>query len=304
MEALSRAPAELETICDFVRWSASRFQEAGLIFGHGTETALDEAAALVLHTLHLPMDLPPLYFSGRLTETEREAVLARVRRRIVERLPLPYLTHEAWFAGLPFYVDERVLVPRSPIAELIEARFAPWLDADAVREVIDLGTGSACIAIACAYACPQARVTAVDVSAPALEVARVNVERHHLQERVEMVESDLFAAVPGERRFDLIVSNPPYVDRSDMAQLAREFQREPQLGLAGGRDGLDIVRRILAESGDWLTEQGLLVVEVGNSAPALEAAFPQVPFLWLEFERGGSGVFLLPAEQVREHFGS
>lgn len=301
MENLTEAPLELETVCDYVRWAASRFQEAGLVYGHGTETALDEAAALVLHTLHLPMELPSLYFGARLTAAEREAVVARVRRRIRERLPLPYLTHEAWFAGLPFYVDDRVLVPRSPIAELIEAGFRPWLEPEAVNAVLDIGTGSGCIAIACAYAFPEAQVTAVDVSAGALEVARINLERHHLGERLELLVSDLFEQVPEGRRYDLIVSNPPYVDLHDMSMLALEFQREPQLGLAGGSDGLDIVRRILAQAEDHLSEDGILVVEVGNSAPALEAAYPEVPFLWLQFERGGEGVFLLTAEQLREH---
>ncbi len=302
MDSLTEVPAELDTVCDYVRWAASRFQEAGLVFGHGTASALDEAAALVLHTLHLPVDLPALYFGARLTRGEREAVVERVRRRIHERLPLPYLTHEAWFAGLPFYVDQRVLVPRSPIAELIEAQFAPWLDAERVTEVIDLGTGSGCIAIGCAYAFPQARVIAADISPAALEVAQINIQRHHVEDRVETLVSDLFAAVPRDRRFDLIVSNPPYVDRRDMEQLAPEFRHEPVLGLAAGEDGLDIVRRILAEAGNWLKDEGIVVVEVGNSAPALEAAYPHVPFLWLEFERGGDGVFLLTAEQVREFF--
>lgn len=302
MDSLTEVPAELDTVCDYVRWAASRFQEAGLVFGHGTASALDEAAALVLHTLHLPVDLPALYFGARLTRGEREAVVERVRRRIHERLPLPYLTHEAWFAGLPFYVDQRVLVPRSPIAELIEAQFAPWLDAERVTEVIDLGTGSGCIAIGCAYAFPQARVIAADISPAALEVAQINIQRHHVEDRVETLVSDLFATVPRDRRFDLIVSNPPYVDRRDMEQLAPEFRHEPVLGLAAGEDGLDIVRRILAEAGNWLKDEGIVVVEVGNSAPALEAAYPHVPFLWLEFERGGDGVFLLTAEQVREFF--
>ncbi|RFA30902.1 50S ribosomal protein L3 N(5)-glutamine methyltransferase [Alkalilimnicola ehrlichii] len=300
METLSEAPAELETVLDYVRWAASRFQEAGLVFGHGTETALDEAAALVLYTLHMPMDLPSLYFGAKLTRSEREAVVARVNRRIRERLPLPYLTHEAWFMGLPFYVDERVLVPRSPIAELIEARFEPWVDPDAVRQVVDLGTGSGCIAIACAYAFPDAQVTAVDVSPSALEVAKVNVDRHHVGEQLQLCQSDLFESIPAEQRFDIIVSNPPYVDLQDMSRLPLEFQREPQLGLAGGSDGLDIVRRILAQAEERLTENGVLIVEVGNSAPALEAAYPHVPFLWLDFERGGDGVFLLTAEQIRD----
>jgi ribosomal protein L3 glutamine methyltransferase len=301
MHQLDSVPPELRTMRDFVRWAASRFQEAGLVFGHGTDNALDEAATLVLHTLHLPMDLSAAWWESRLTAAEAEAVLALVRRRVVERLPLAYLTREAWFAGLPFYVDERVLVPRSPIAESIQQRFAPWLAAERVERVLDLGTGSGCIAIACAYAFDEALVDAVDISADALAVARLNIDRHQLQERVTPLQSDLFDALPRERRYELIVSNPPYVDALDMSQLAAEFQHEPQLGLAAGTDGLDLVRRILREAPQWLSEQGVLVVEVGNSAPALEAAFPDVPFVWLEFEHGESEVFLLTAEQLIEH---
>ena len=305
MEDLSHAPAELQTLRDFVRWSASRFQEAGLVFGHGTDNALDEAAALVLHTLHLPMDLPNVFWDTRLSAHEREQLMGRIRRRVRERLPLPYLLNEAWFAGLSFFVDSRVLIPRSPLAETIQQGFAPWLEADEVGAVLDLCTGSACIAIACAYAFENAHVDAVDLSPAALEVARVNVERHHLQERLSLIESDLFEAVPADARYDLIVSNPPYVDAFDMSALAPEFLHEPQMALAAGTDGLDIVRRILAEAPDRLTADGVLVVEVGNSQPAVEEAWPQVPFLWLDFEHGGGGVFLLTAEQLhqyREHF--
>lgn len=301
MQQLDTIPPELRTMRDFVRWAASRFQEAGLVFGHGTDNALDEAAALVLHALHLPMDLAAAWWESRVTAEEAEAIMVLVRRRILERQPLAYLTREAWFAGLPFYVDERVLVPRSPIAEAIQQRFGPWLQADEVERVLDLGTGSGCIAIACAYAFYEAEVDAVDVSAEALEVARTNVARHHLQERVHLVQSDLFEALPAERVYDLIVSNPPYVDARDMRELPPEYRHEPRLGLAAGEDGLDLVRRILRQARSRLTEQGVLVVEVGNSAPALEAAFPEVPFVWLEFEHGEGEVFLLTAEQLTEY---
>jgi ribosomal protein L3 glutamine methyltransferase len=302
MSEFKMVPAGLETMADFIRWAASRFNEAGLCFGHGTDNAIDEAAALVLHTLHLPPDLHAAYFPCRLADSEKEAVLERVRRRVEQRLPLPYITREAWFAGLSFYVDERVLVPRSPIAELIQQGFQPWLDPDSVTDVADVGTGSGCIAIACAHVFPGARVEALDVSDDALAVAAMNVERHGLEEQVRPARSDLLDAVPAGRCFDLIVSNPPYVDAEAMASLPPEYRHEPRGGLAGGDDGLEFARRLLGQAGAHLKDNGVIVVEVGHSAPALEAAFPRVPFTWLEFAQGGTGVFLLTADQVREHF--
>lgn len=287
----------LSTLRDYIRWAASCFSRAQVCFGHGTATALDEAAALVLHTAHQPYNLADAYLDSVLTHDERQAVIAIVDKRINTRMPSAYLTHEAIFAGLSFYVDERVLVPRSPIAELIEQRFAPWVDEEQVENILDLCTGSACIAIACAYAFPNADVDAADVSADALAVAEINRHKHQLDELLTLYQSDLFTAVPANR-YDIIVSNPPYVSLAEWQQLPEEFHAEPALGFKGGESGLDLVIRILVDADDYLDAQGILVVEVGSSAETLQNMFPDVPFYWLDFERGGDGVFLLTAEQV------
>lgn len=292
--------ATLTTVRDYIRWATSRFNQARLHFGHGSTTALDEAAALVLHTLHLPYDLADTYLSAVLADEERRAVANIVERRINERIPAAYLTHEAIFAGLPFYVDERVLVPRSPIAELIAQHFSPWIYEDDVSAILDLCTGSACIAIACALAFPDADVDAVDVSEDALAVAEINIAKHQLEDIVRLYRSDLFNGLPANR-YDIIVSNPPYVSLDEWQRLPTEFHAEPALGFKGGESGLDLVLRILADADDFLTEQGILVVEVGSSAQTLQDLCPEVPFYWLDFERGGDGVFLLTAEQVNQY---
>jgi len=287
----------LMTVRDYIRWAASRFAEAKLFHGHGTATALDDAAALVLHSLHLPYNLSESYFSAHLTEAERHKIADLVERRISTRIPSAYLMHEAIFAGLPFYVDERVLVPRSPIAELIHEQFMPWVEPDDIVRVLDLCTGSACIAIACAYAFPDALVDAVDLSEDALEVAKINLAKHELEEQLTLYHSDLFSALPAQK-YDLIVSNPPYVAITEWEQLPAEFHAEPEMGFTGGESGLDLVIKILVDAADYLSEHGILVIEVGSSAETLQEKFPDIPFYWLNFENGGDGVFLLTAEQV------
>lgn len=297
-QAFSDQPDTLISIKDFIRWGASQFSEAGLFFGHGTESGIDDAAAIVLHTLHLPYYLPDVYLDSRLTKDEQEKVLALFKRRINERIPSAYLTKEAIFAGLSFYVDERVLVPRSPIAELIQTRFNPWLE-DA-QNVLDLCTGSACIAIACAFAFPEASIDAIDYSKDALAVAKVNVAKYQLNDRVTLLYSDLFSDIP-PKKYDLIVSNPPYVNLEEWRGLPKEFHAEPAMGFKGGESGLDLVIRILAQANLFLSSDGILIVEVGSSAQKLQKLFPGVAFYWLEFDQGGDGVFLLTAQQVSEY---
>ncbi|WP_456377312.1 50S ribosomal protein L3 N(5)-glutamine methyltransferase [Thiolapillus sp.] len=291
---------ELLSIRDWVRWGASRFAEAGLFFGHGTDNAFDESLALVLHALHLDHSLPRDFLDTRLTCKEKERVLGYLRQRMDEHLPAAYITHEAHFAGLSFYVNENVLVPRSPIAELIEAGFEPWLQADDELHILDLCTGSGCIAVACAHYLPHALVDASDISPSALEVARVNTEHHRLQEQITLYRSDLFEELPGHQ-YDLIVSNPPYVSVEEMQTLPDEFQHEPALGLEAGEDGMDLVARILGAGSRFLKPGGIMIVEVGDSMEYLLARYPQVPFLWLDFERGGHGIFLLTAEQLQQY---
>ena len=287
---------KVETPRDLVLWAEARFQGAGLSYGHGTTSAREEAVFLVFHALALPFDVPDAVLDRPLSSEAKSRALALIRERIRTRKPAAYVLGESWFAGLEFYVDERVLVPRSPIAELIEVRFSPWLGDP--RRILDIGTGSGCIAIACALAFPEAEVHATDISAGALEIASRNAERHGVRDRVRLLRSDVYESVAGER-YDLIVSNPPYVPAAHLATLPPEHRHEPSLGLDGGDDGLAIVSRILDGATEHLTERGTLVVETGEAAPATEARYPRLPFVWLEFERGGEGVFLLEARDLR-----
>jgi ribosomal protein L3 glutamine methyltransferase len=285
------------TVEQLIRHYGERFEAAALSYGHGTDNALDEAAWMVFSKLQLSHEDAPAAYQMLVPAEVAADIDAIARRRVNEKVPMGYLLNQAWFAGLEFYVDERVLIPRSPIAELIASQFAPWLDATKVRSAVDLGTGSGCIAIALAAAFPDAKIDAVDVSSDALEVAAMNVERHGLADRVELVESDFFAALEG-RRYDLIVSNPPYVDATDMHSRPAEFRHEPELGLAAGDDGLDSVHVILHHASQFLNDDGILVCEVGNSQAALENRYPTVAFVWPEFEHGGKGVFLLTKQQL------
>ena len=298
---VDEAVTELRTIGDMLRWSVSRFNDAGIYYGHGTDNAWDEAIALVFHALHLPEELGQQVINCNLTSSEKHIIVELIIRRVRERLPVPYLTNKANFAGLEFYVDERVLVPRSPIAEMINNHFSPWLYNKPVQRIMDLCTGSGCIAIACAYAFEDAEVDALDISEDALDVAQVNIETLGVMDRVFPMQSDLFSSIPKGPQYDLIVSNPPYVDEEDIGDMPDEYQHEPAIGLASGRDGLDLTKRILANAADYLTEKGLLVVEVGNSMVHLIEQFPDVPFIWVEFEFGGDGVFVLTRDQLVEN---
>lgn len=288
---------DLHTVRDYLRYVSSRFAASPLFYGHGTDNVWDEAVQLVMRSLHLPLENNKLFLDARLTREERELILDRADRRINERVPLAYLLGEAWFMGLPFHVDERVLVPRSPIGELLEAGLQPWLGDRPVNRILDLCTGSGCIGIAAAAVFEDAEVDLADLSGDALDVAVSNIDYHELGDRVRAIQSDVFDNIDG--RYDVILSNPPYVDAEDMASMPDEFRHEPELGLAAGDDGLDIAHRILAQAADHLTPDGLLVVEVGNSWPALDAAYTQLPLTWLEFENGGDGVFLLSAADLK-----
>ena len=293
---------DLHSVRDYLRYASSQFSASPVFFGHGTDNVWDEAVQLVMRSLHLPLENNTVFLDARLTRTERELILERIRRRVNERVPLAYLLGEAWFMGMPFHVDERVLVPRSPIGELIENGFQPWLGDKTVDRILDLCTGSGCIGIGAASVFMEAEVDLSDISADALAVAESNMELHGVRDRVRTVQSDVFDAIDG--RYDVIVSNPPYVDAGDLAGMPEEYRHEPELGLAAGQDGLDIAHRIIAGAAEHLTPGGLLIVEVGNSWVALDEAYPDLPITWLDFENGGDGVFVVAEQDLRQWQGS
>jgi len=283
----------LETVRDWLRFSVSRFNQAKLFFGHGSENAYDEAAYLILHTLHLPIDRLEPFLDARLTDSERSEVLNIIQRRVEQRVPAAYLTHEAFLGDFSFYVDERVIVPRSFIAELLREQLSPWIaEPEEISSVLDLCTGSGCLAILAAYAFPNALVDAVDLSPDALAVAERNVTDYVLQDRIELIESNLFAKLGG-RKYDIIISNPPYVDAESVALLPQEYLHEPELSLGSGDDGLDATRVILEQAADHLTDNGILIVEIGHNREVLEAAYPDLPFTWLDVSAGDQFVFML-----------
>lgn len=293
----------LYTLRDYLRWTLSEMQRSSVYFGHGHVNAWDEALQLVFNAVDLPWDSPLELLDSRLLPHERKQLESYIHQRCIERRPLPYITGEAWFMGMAFNVDERVLIPRSPIAQLIEEGFQPWLGEQDIERVLDLCTGSGCIGIACASIFDQAEVDLVDLSPDALNVASSNVKKHGLDQRVRLIESDLFVALEGEV-YDLIITNPPYVDQSDLDTMPAEYQHEPAMALGSGTDGLDLTRRILREAGRHLSEQGLLVVEVGNSEVHLMELYPELPLIWVELSGGGNGVFVIDAPSLRAHANS
>lgn len=288
---------DLQSIQDFIRWTYSRFRASDIFYGHGTDNPWDEAVQLVLGSLALPLDFPTEHLSSRLTVNEKKRILKYVDRRIKQREPLPYLLGEAWFMGLPFYVTKDTLIPRSPIMALIENEFQPWMDHYPLN-ILDMCTGSGCLGITAALTFDEAQVDITDISEAALVVAERNIVRHQLEERVQAIASDMFASLKG-KQYDLIICNPPYVDAEDYLSAPAEFHNEPQLALTSGDDGLDFTRQFLAQAADYLHDGGIVVYEVGNSEVALQEAYPDTPFMWVELENGGNGVFVLTKEELK-----
>lgn len=301
MTNYSQLTAEFQTLLDFLRFGLTQAHEHSLHFGHGTDNAWDDILALILDSLHLPYDLEPHFLQARLTVEEKEALTTQLAKRILEKIPVPYLTNTAHFCQLPFYVDNRVLIPRSPIGELIQTQFSPWISSDKVDHILDLCTGSGALAIACHHAFPDALIDATDISDDALEVAAINCERHEVGDNVRLIRSDAWENVP-DIRYAIIVSNPPYVGQAEMETLPKEYYHEPRIALEASDDGLAIISTILFNAHHYLQDEGVLIMEVGNSEPVVEAAFPQLAFTWLEFEKGGQGVFLLTKKQLEDYF--
>jgi len=286
------------TVRDVLRYATSRFNEAKLVFGHGNNNALDEAAYLILHTLHLPLDNLDIYLEAHLLPVEIANILQVIERRTAERIPAAYITNEAWLSTYPFYVDERVIIPRSYIAELIPSYFSPWVkNPDQITDILELCTGSGCLPIMLADAFPNAHVDAVDISTDALAVAKRNVDTYELQDRITLHESDIYSAVP-DKKYQLIISNPPYVNSASMARLPQEYLHEPQIALGGGKDGMDLVRTIIAGAKSRLTHDGILMIEIGHERKFAEEAFPELEFTWVSTSAGDDMVFLLTADQL------
>lgn len=295
---ITQAQSQLRTIRDLLRFAVSQFNQANLHFGHGCANAYDEAAYLILKTLHLPLDQLEPFLDARLLDDECKQVLTMIDRRVTQRTPAAYLTHEAWLGDYSFYVDERVIIPRSFIAELLQTQLSPWItDPDAIYSALDLCTGSGCLAILMAHGFQNAHIDAIDISTQALEVAHKNVQDYGLEDRIQLIESNLFSAL-SEKQYDLIISNPPYVNAASMAELPQEYQHEPHNALASGLDGLDATRLILRDAAQYLTDDGLLLVEIGHNRAVLEQAYPQLPFTWLETSAGDEFVFLLRRDQL------
>lgn len=290
---------DLTTIIDWLRFASTYFAASTLYYGHGTDNAWDDAAALVVDMLQLPHEHFNTYQHAKLTRDERLKLYDAILLRVQKRVPVPYLTHRAWFMNLPFYVDERVLIPRSPLAEIIHAQLEPWVMPEQVTDILELCTGSGCIAVALAKAFPWAEVTAVDIDKDAVDVASRNISDYGLSETITLYQGDLFAPLPKDAKFQVIISNPPYVPLSEMEALPEEYRHEPELALAAGEDGLSCVRTILSKAGDYLTDDGVLIVEVGVAEEAIMQAYPDMPLVWLEFEHGGQGVFLLTAKELK-----
>ncbi len=291
---------ELRTLRDLLRFAVSYFNRSDLFLGHGLPTTYDEAALLIAHSLHLNSDQLDLFMDATLTRDERDQVLRMIERRVNEKIPVAYLTHEAWLGDFNFYVDERVIIPRSFIAELLEDRLSPWIiDPYDIHSALDLCTGSGCLAILMAHAFEQAQIDAVDISSDALDVAFINIRNYDLASRINLIHSDLFTALQG-KRYDLIISNPPYVNAASMASLPEEYRHEPDIALAGGLDGLDTIYRILKEAVNHLTEEGLLIMEIGHNQAAIEQAFPQLPCTWLETNAGDQFVLMIKRRDLLE----